>query len=265
MHGLPAKMPAIRKLLFIAPLLGLIGGLCVFSECRLQRPAPAGAAAKKEAVATPPLDTVSTRDTGREPMVVNLGSGRFSVGAVVFDRNTREITIPAAVNMREGAVEYVLVGENGKVHEAVFTTAAAAQDIHVAALLLGAQPNPDLGPENASATVSRSGAVVTRVEWEHNGPPERIFLNETVNLSDPSTGAISGTLPAGAWLYNGSRIEADGVFAATRHASIISIIRDRDALVNNPGASRDNDEIHTPNSEKLPKLQHPVRIILQLK
>jgi hypothetical protein len=35
--------------------------------------------------------------------------------------------------------------------------------------------------------------------------------------------------------------------------------------VNNPGASRDNDEIHTPNAAKLPKKDHPVRIILQVK
>ena len=198
-------------------------------------------------------------------MVVNLGGTRFSVGAVTFDRKTREITIPAAVNMREGAVEYVLVGRNGKLHEAVFTTDAEARDIHVAALLLGVKPEPDLGPENSAATVRRQGAVVIRVEWDRNGPPERIFLNETVNLSDPSTGKVSATLPSGAWLYNGSRIEPDGVFAATRHASIISIIRDDDALVNNPGASRDNDEIHTPNAAKLPKQGHPVRIILQVK
>lgn len=198
-----------------------------------------------------------------EPLVLDLGGGRFSVGAVTFDRSSREITIPAAVNMREGPVEYVLVERNGKVHEAIFSTSAKARDIHLAALLLGVKPNSDLGPQNAPAPLKREAAVVARVEWDRNGPPEKIFLNETVNLSDPSSGAIAGTLPSGAWLYNGSRIEPDGVFAATRYASIISIIRDQDALVNNPGASRDDDEIHTPNADKLPKLQHPVRIILQ--
>jgi hypothetical protein len=198
-------------------------------------------------------------------MVLNLGGGRYSVGAVTFDRKTREITIPAAVNMREGPVEYVLVGNKGKVHEAVFTTDAEARDIHVAALLLGVKPEPDLGPENSATVVKQQGAVVMRVEWDRNGPPEKIFLNETVNQANPSTGEISGTLPSGAWLYNGSRIEPDGVFAATRHASIISIIRDDDALINNPGTSRDNDEIHTPNTAKLPKKGHPVRVIMKVK
>lgn len=187
------------------------------------------------------------------------------MGLVTLDRKTKEIRIPAAVNMREGPVEYVLVGRNGKVHEAVLTTDAEPRDIHVAALLLGVKPQSDLGPPDSAAVVRGQGAVVIRAEWERNGPTESVFLNETVNLSDPSTGKVSGTLPSGAWLYNGSRIEADGVFAATRHASIISIIRDDDALVNNPGASRDNDEIHTPNAAKLPEKGHPVRILLKVR
>lgn len=229
----------------------------------VQAPPPAPVSAVKPAET--PAEPTPAPVTPPEPQIVDLGGGRISIGAVTLDRKTREITIPAAVNMREGAVEYVLVGRNGKVHEAVFTTDAGARDVHVAALLLGVKPEPDLGPENSAAIVRRQGAVAIRVEWDRNGPPEKIFLNETVNLSDPSTKAVSGTLPSGAWLYNGSRIEPDGVFAATRHESIISIIRDDDALVNNPGASRDNDEIHTPNAAKLPKQGHPVRIVLQVK
>lgn len=200
-----------------------------------------------------------------KPMVVDLGGGRFAVGRVTIDRRLREITLPAEVNMVEGPVEYALVGKQGKIHEAVFATAAEARDLHVAALLLGVTPASDLGPQNAAATVKRGAAVVITVEWERNGPTERIFLNEAVNLSDPSTKAVSGNLPAGAWIYNGSRIEADGVFAATRHGSMISIIRDDDSLVNNPGASRDDDEIHTPNAGKLPPKGHPVRVVLRVK
>lgn len=257
----------IWKILFSALVIGLLAGGWFFLRTAPQNPAtpepalvytPIGVAGDEPDPILKPAPPV-------EPMVGDLGGGRFSVGAVTFDRKTREITIPAAVNMVEGPVEYVLVGRNGKVHEAVFTTDADARDIHVAALLLGVKPEADLGPENSAAVVSRKGAVVMRIEWDRNGPPERLFLNESVNLSNPSTKLVSGTLASGAWLYNGSRIEPDGVFAATRHASIISIIRDVDSLVNYPGASRDNDEIHTPNAAKLPKKDHPVRIILQVK
>jgi hypothetical protein len=251
----------------------LILGLVLFAWLRLQVPAPESGA---NHIPPPVPAPVPVPDVKPEPAAhmseipagstfVELGGGRLAIGAVTLDRKSREIIIPAEVNMREGAVEYVLVGRDGKVHESVFTTTAAARDIHVAALLLGMKPEPDLGPENSGTAVRRESAAVISVEWDSNGPPVRIFLNETVNLSDPSTDTVAGNLPSGAWLYNGSRFEGDGVFAATRYASIISIIRDPDALVNHPGTSRDNDKIHTPNAAKLPKTGHPVRIILHVK
>lgn len=263
------RTSALRKLVLMALVLLLLTGAWYILQLRSK---------KRAAVASIPATTVEMtgaknpnfspqHESGVElkPSVVDRGNGIFSIGAVTFDRNARTITIPAAVNMREGPVEYVLVGRNGKVHEAVFTTNAEASDIHCAALLLGMKPAADLGPENAAATLRRESAVAITVEWDRNGPTEKIFLNETVNLSDPTSKVVSATLPSGAWLYNGSRIEADGVFAATRSASLISIIRDDDSLINNPSSSRDNDEIHTPNAIKLPKKDHPVRIILQLK
>ena len=246
------------RVFFPALLVCLIIGAC-------RKPEASPVTIAEETAELPAPQPVQEAPAGATPMVHDLGSGRFSVGDVTFDKGRRTLTIPASVNMREGAVEYVLVGDSGKVHEAVFRTSAEARDIHVAALLLGVKPVADLGPENAAAKVSRSGAVVAWVEWDRNGPPAKVFLNETVNLSDPESGEVAGTLPSGAWLYNGSRVEADGAFAASRDASIISIIRDGAALVNNPGASRDNDEIHTPNADKLPKKGHPVRIVLEVK
>jgi len=255
----------VRKIFFASLALVLIAGAWLILESR-PKPQPPASAIVPEVVtqAAAPVPEPTPTEPAK-PMVVDLGGGRFSVGAVTFDSKTREITIPGAVNMREGAVEYLLVNRSGKVHESVFVTDVDARDIHVAALLLGMKPESDLGQDKAAAVVRGKGAVLISVEWDSNGPPERIFLNETVNLSDPSTGVSSGTLPAGAWLYNGSRIESDGVFAATRNGSIISIIRDDDSLVNNPGASRDNDEIHTPNTAKLPNKDHPVRILVQVK
>lgn len=258
----------IWKSLLTVLIVGLMGGAWFFrnsDRSKSGKEAVAPAAIPVPAEKPAPSAPQAAPAAPTEPKVVDLGGGRLSIGAVKLDRKTRALTIPAEVNMREGAVEYVLVSRGGKVHESVFVTDATATDIHVAALLLGLQPEPDLGPQNAATIVRKQGAVVIRAEWDTNGPPEKIFLNETVNLSDPSTGAVSASLPSGAWLYNGSRMEADGVFAATRHGSIISIIRDDDALVNNPGASRDNDEIHTPNAAKLPKKGHPVRIVVQVR
>lgn len=229
--------------------------------------APAVAEGSSDSSTSPenPTSVASAPSARPEPMVVDLGAGRLAIGCLTLDRNARSITIPASVNMVDGAIEYVLVGHKGKAHESIFTTDATARDIHLAALLLGMKPAADLGPENAAARVQQGSAVIATVEWDRNGPPERIYLNEAIHLSDPTSGKTTNTLASGAWLYNGSRILPDGAFAASQQESIISIIRDDDALINNPNASRDNDEIHTPNTSLLPLKGHPVRIILELR
>jgi hypothetical protein len=271
LHPIPPASLTAKSVLPFA-VLGLCAAVPFVPQFLLPAAAQGLPQVTPPLVGTPPSKALvpAPEQTGHltipiKPMVVDLGQGRFSVGTVILDKTTREIQIPASVNMREGPVEYVLVSDNGKIHESVFITRADPNEVHIAALLLGINAETNLGPANSAAVITRKGAVVIRVEWDRNGPIEKRFLNETVNISNPTTKAVSSALSSGAWLYNGSRVEPDGFFAATRHGSIISIIRDADALVNYPGISRDNDEIHTPNAAVLPEKDHPVRIILQVK
>ncbi|NNM29554.1 MAG: hypothetical protein HKO57_08530, partial [Akkermansiaceae bacterium] len=130
----------------------------------------------------------------------DLGEGRFRVGLVRFDSKSRLITVPATMHMREGPVEYVLVTSQGKIHEAVFTSPINPRDLHVAALLLGMKPQPDLGPDRAAAKAGEPGALKAWVEWDRNGPPAKLPLHEVVAVANPSAAAVAGTLAAGAWL-----------------------------------------------------------------
>jgi hypothetical protein len=65
-------------------------------------------------------------------------NGVFEIGLVRLDRARRALTLPAFVNLREGALEYVLVSSNGKTHESLLRTDAEPYQIHIAMLLLGA-------------------------------------------------------------------------------------------------------------------------------
>ena len=49
----------------------------------------------------------------------------------------------------------------------------------------------------------------------------------------------------------------------TEEGSIISLIRDPVALINNPLPDRDNDDIHVPNKPLLPPVGRPVEVIIQ--
>jgi hypothetical protein len=226
---------------------------------------PPAPTARAPETAPPDLPTPEQPlDLPPAPEVQELGDGRFRVGTIEFDENHRTISVPAAVQELRDPVEYVLVSRHGKVHESVFVTDADARNIHVAALLLGMRSQPDLGPANSAATLGDHGVVDAWIEWKINGSAASLPLHESVALADPDTRQPSGTLPGGGWLYNGSGL-AGGDFLASQNGSIIAIIRDPSALINNPGSSRDNDDIHTPNAARLPKLRHPVRIVLKVR
>lgn len=175
---------------------------------------------------------------------------KVRIGIVELDRRTRTVSIPATVNMLEGAVEYFLVNENGKRHEAIFSTRAKPEDIHIACLLAGWKPG------------EKPVEIDVRVTWETNGPPRSHSAVELVGIAAGHPEARDGrTIDDGPWHYTGSRIDAAG-FAASREGSVIALITDASALVGNPRPDRNDDSLHAPNRAMLPSKGHPVSIVL---
>ena len=66
---------------------------------------------------------------------------RLRVGRVEVDRKTRTVTVPAAINQREGILEYLGVGPRGKTHESVLVLRALPSHIHLALILVDATPS----------------------------------------------------------------------------------------------------------------------------
>ncbi len=190
------------------------------------------------------------------------GSNTFRLGRVDFDKARRTVSIPARVRMRRDVVEYALVTEQGKGYESLLTTAARPFDIHVACLLLGIAPTPVTGDFNKPAAVPDTNAVLIEVAWETNGRPVRWPLAELVCLTSGRPEPDAPAMKLERWLYNGSVIDKAG-FAAQREGSIISLIRDPVALVNNPAVDRDNDDIHFPNPKLLPPEGTAVKVVLR--
>lgn len=196
--------------------------------------------------------------------IERLDDGKLRIGLVTLDRVARTIRFPATVNMTEGPVEYAVVTATGKCHEAVFVTRVSPRDVHLAMLLLGVKPGVlKTGPDQR-LEVPAGAAVKATVEWETNGPPAKHPLASTIALADGSPEQTSGaTLTDEPWVYNGSVFDAAG-FRVLREGSLISLIGDDAALLNNPGSDRDRDDIHTPNKSLLPRQGMPVTIVLAL-
>jgi hypothetical protein len=198
------------------------------------------------------------------------GSNTFQIGPVEFDKQLRAVSLPARVAIRTQAVEYALVNEKGKGYESLLTTEAAPAEVHVAFLLLGVAQVPVAGDFNKAAPVPDTNSLRIDVAWELGGKPTTNALCDLISLMDePPSPAEQGKrrsphpMPARTWLYNGSVFDDFG-FAAQREGSIIAMIRDSAALVNNPGEDRDNDKIHFPNMKLLPPEGTPVRVVLRL-
>ena len=177
---------------------------------------------------------------------------------VTLDRTNRTASFPAAVNLREETIEYVIVHKRGKAHESLLRTEARPQDIHVAMLLLGARPamTNTFGADGLG--LPQGDGVIVEVSWTNQGASVRCPVEDLVQNKETKT-----TRARGQWIYNGSNF-SEGSFTAERDGSIVSIHIDPDALINNPWPGRENDDLYKPNTDKLPPIGTPVEIIIRV-
>ncbi|MGE3311973.1 MAG: YdjY domain-containing protein [Limisphaerales bacterium] len=179
---------------------------------------------------------------------------RIRFGEVSVHPPTRTVSFPASVQMTNGLLEYAVVTEYGKTHESLLMTTALPIDIQAALVLLRAQPTGTNGLRSPIREVPPRSAIGVTVAWTNAETPFRVPLNQLVALTTGGPqGAITGSLRAGPWIFNGSMFTPEG-FGAHFDGSIVALIHDPIAILNNPGPDRDDDEIHVPAPGRLPRL-----------
>ena len=214
------------------------------------------------------MDVPRTRGEAEDVLkrVLNLkqtSTNTFQIGRVEFDKQKRTVALPASVCVRDQIIEYALVTTGGKTYESLLSTEASPVDVHLALLLLDMGQVPVLGELKQPAPIPDTNAVRIEVCWQTNGQTITVPLAELVCFAESRPDVLGKPLSLDRWLYNGSQFDQWG-FAAQREGSLIALIRDPVALVNNPGADRDNDLIHVPNIRLLPERGMPVQIVLRL-
>ena len=222
--------------------------------------------------------TTAIAESATNASITRLDDGRLRIGAVTVDAKLKAISFPAAINMTTGMVEYVIVTTTGKVHESLLRTEAEPFHIHTAMLLLGVQQSTNVdGAAFFDGKRAIPGAKI-RVElatpkenlkWE----PIQMFLANAAT----KTPLKADDIPH--WVYNGSRFSEPATeslpatnatnsartFLAQREGSIVSLIADPGALVNNPRPDRENDELWTLHTPAIPPVstQVEVRFVLE--
>lgn len=205
-----------------------------------------------------------------------IAPGIFKVGTVRLDKNAATVTFPAKVQMDDGLLEYLLVTPQGPVHESLFTSEAAPQDVHMAMLLLGAKGMAQAKGEKepgridaeylAKAPKLTGDRISLSVKWtdkggkEQTAPPERWIMRK---IFTPRKPVQNVTAEDGPWLYTGSYFfenrfiaQVDGTFAA--------MVTFPGALINNPRSGSNDDHIWFVKTEAVPPVGTPVKFTIKL-
>ncbi len=203
-----------------------------------------------------------------KPSVKKLDDTHYQIGGVAFDQKTREIRVPTKVNMKEGLLEYLIVHQNGKLHEALLTTEISPTDLNLAFTLLRYSPSRELYPlpdeggaasskyPDVPADVKARARVTIDVEWTVDGKVRREPINEWIQHGVKST-----PMPAGPWVYGGSEF-SEGKFIPETSGDIAAIFLAMSALINYPGNDNNNDDVWTPFTKRIPAEGTTVTVII---
>ena len=216
------------------------------------------------------------RKATNAPPLVEISPGVFQIGLVRLDKTQKSVQFPAVLNMDHGLIEYLLVTTRGKTHESLLKTEAEPYHIHVAMLLLGAkgaaQTQELLKVPTGEYHVNTPGAPTNRLAELLKGDAIRIEVSQTnkgaQSVSTPAEDFVldlqtGKTATRGTWNYNGSRV-VDGIYMAQQQGSIVAMIDDVDAMVNNPRKGHENDQVWQVRTNLGLKLNDKVLVTFKL-
>jgi len=188
-----------------------------------------------------PTSTEPAAPPKAAPIFFQLDADRFKIGDVELNKQTRAIRFPAAINMREGLLEFVIVHDKGKVHESLLRTAINATHLNLALKLLYYKSSPELFmlrdeegfPNGLMPVVDAKTKAAARVEirmlWKDGETEHSASVNECINNKRTNT-----VMPAGPWVYGGSTVY-DGRYVAEVTGDIVAILTNQAAIFNYPG------------------------------
>jgi hypothetical protein len=258
----------VERLLFILWLAGASLIITVL-EAPAQAISPAAAAigAPTGSASNGFADSVISNLPDSTP-IREISPGVLQIADVTINPSQRTVSFPARLNLDSSPMEYFLVTSWGKIHESVLQTSTQPYRIHVGMLLLGARgagtnagddgppvtfishpPNIRIPGDNLAVEVSWTNAAGAEMRRRAGA---MIFNREKNSIIEQDD-----------WAYNGSRTY-ENYFVAQSDGSIVSLVTDPAALVNNNGPGHDNDGVWIPNATNLPPSNLTVQVTFKL-
>ena len=170
----------------------------------------------------------------------------------------------------QGAVEYLVCGQNGKEYESIIVVDATAKEIYDALGKLGiAVGTPPSYDEEKDEPIPPTGTgFILSVEWKDGDTTKKVRAEELVfNVKTQKP------MQQVAWTYSGSRIVADldsddedaMMPQAFMSNDLVALRRfDASALFQNPLPESEEENIYKKNDALLPKLGTPVTLTIEV-
>ena len=157
------------------------------------------------------------------------------------DLAARRISIECQALNPKTPLEFFCVTDGGNEHESVLRTPAKPSDIHFALLMLGLTPGSPatFDPER-------------RLWLPPHGPPLRITCDYVLNGKQTEVAACRmmrsvksrHEMPAAVWVFDGSRVMPDGLYAADMTGYVVSICNFDLTMIDVPAlVSNSNDTL----------------------
>ncbi|MBB5352430.1 hypothetical protein HNR46_002675 [Haloferula luteola] len=202
-----------------------------------------------------------------EPAIEKLPDGRMKIGLIEFDPKTREIQFPAQVNQVEGLLEFLLVHENGKIHESLLSTRISAVHLNIALKLLHYQASRELYLRIKDDGTASSEFQPATDEEKAGSRVQILLLAKGATQPVPASDWIAyesteKTMPSDPWVYGGSTFN-QGRFLAESSGDLMAIFLSNSALFNFSGKDNQNDEVWLPHATRVPDLGTPVTVIVR--
>lgn len=203
-----------------------------------------------------------------EAIVNKLDETRYQIGEITIDKKNREITVPAVVNFREGILEFLIVHEQGKIHESLFRTTASPTHLNLAFKLLRYPPSKELYRKwkepgvitsefyEENPETKENARVAIHVEFDEDGKTTKLPVYEWIRHE--TTAAAMQPTP---WVYGGSET-VNGKYIPETSGDIAAIFITNSSILNFPGDDNLNDEVWTCMTSRIPPLETPVTLII---
>lgn len=187
------------------------------------------------------------------PPIRRIDNEHFAVGQFIINQKDKWVRIKSKVNQQQDVLEYFSCGPRGKLHECVLLSFGLPSHLHLALLLLGAQPGGEYGSE-----------VTISVEWrdpktgKYLRHPAADFLYDRLKLKKGQNIL---------WNFIGSKF-VGGRYQANAEQSLIAVINDSQAVIGIKSivgnAHKGPNQGFEGNRDTTPPKGTPVDIYIQL-